>query len=682
LGIVTYEFAMSFNAEPATTANAAAPKDAADSVSTASSWVAVVGPARGDDPPVPSLESDDDDDDGMCDHKHGEVETGHDTGRASQRPPKSSEPDTPIPSTVTNGAQIKPSANTATPKPNVLENHALTAAENNPPDSVDTNQPGNADVIAAVCTDATIAGATITHNPDTKYPSAGDRGAGATNTHNTDTKYPFSNAHSMDTKYTWPKQASTSPLQLVSGPVHAESAATSSSSSPSSCSEVRTDNGARLDLGDSKTKTGGQLPLSSSTSFSEAGLEVICDAKTASSETGVDNAAGLEVSCDAKARSVVSTSVPDPVPPPLTTAWVGIGLPFRPTVDGARYGSFPRAGDGFMDDDVPAAMTEMYEHLKTVDDVHKHAHWIETQIISACGCAIVGDVVDDHYDVLRRFCPTLRRFYADPVLGVEWAQDTRSMAVYTYRTASQLRLTCVAKSMPEFWARLAMETEIFWFGDSDKLTLEEQNYLFLVSGGMPVVVGAHDPNPEFTQLKAIERVVPDKVRDNVWNNVVLRKFKVAHINYLRPFYKASSKPQIIPTTQTPLISTAIAATPISTAIAATPTTSATAANSANATTLPAIEPSALTAVPTRGVAGDRAPNDGGLLNQTSPAVNGAPSQTRTDAGRTKNPMRIGSTVVSDDDEDDWAFAGQFVIGGLLVAAIAILVLPHIFSTRK
>jgi hypothetical protein len=202
--------------------------------------------------------------------------------------------------------------------------------------------------------------------------------------------------------------------------------------------------------------------------------------------------------------------------------WLGIGLPFRPAAGFGTFSFFDASNDSF-----PEVNSDEFKHILTAADVMQHEKVLHSLIASPTGCSIINIYAPDP-DTLAASLPAgFRRFYADVVNHVSWAYDENSGAVFGYLDATpKSTLICVAQTMPEFWARLKIESEIYWTADIAQDSAATRK-LFLVSSGLPTFL---------TEVSKLDL-------NQIWSDIVLKHFKPEHVYYLQPFYQKFSKLQ-------------------------------------------------------------------------------------------------------------------------------------------
>ena len=149
------------------------------------------------------------------------------------------------------------------------------------------------------------------------------------------------------------------------------------------------------------------------------------------------------------------------------TKWVGFGLPFRPLLGTYEF---------FDAEAYPDVLTSEFNHIQTVSDVVQNGQDIQKRIDSPTGCAIVTSHTADGQDL--RYQP----FYMDSQCCVTWFQDAKTLAIYA-SSPDGGEMQCVARSMPEFWARLAMECDIWSL--LDRVCGDDSRPLYWISHKQP-----------------------------------------------------------------------------------------------------------------------------------------------------------------------------------------------------
>jgi len=217
--------------------------------------------------------------------------------------------------------------------------------------------------------------------------------------------------------------------------------------------------------------------------------------------------------------------------------WVGPGLPFRPVKrEGNNDGEF----EFFNSESWPDVDTKEFAHILTAQDVRLKKHELTKRVVCAIPCDIVDSDINGNEEEAAILPPGYDVFYMHHNSNVAWAFHASTGAVYAYRPYEiNPTMYCVAKSLPAFWARVAIESDIFWASDLQDKDIEQT--LLIISRSEHVW---------FNELAKLDLA-------RVWQ-IIVKHFAQAHVDYLRPFYTNFKVPTpapptpAVPATSTPL----------------------------------------------------------------------------------------------------------------------------------
>jgi hypothetical protein len=185
-------------------------------------------------------------------------------------------------------------------------------------------------------------------------------------------------------------------------------------------------------------------------------------------------------------------------------AWVYIGMPFRVTEE--QYASFEYK-------DLPKVETTDFDHLESLKDVETNKKALTKRLYSPSGCSIAVDVKSG-------------QFYQDPQGRLVW-YFSDSLGVFVVVDAKKIT---VAKTLPEFFARVDMENSIS----------RSKTGLWLRQRTLELVQG--DETPVADAINDMDLHMPaGKETGTVMWNILKTDLTKEQIGYLQPYFNAFAK---------------------------------------------------------------------------------------------------------------------------------------------
>jgi hypothetical protein len=185
--------------------------------------------------------------------------------------------------------------------------------------------------------------------------------------------------------------------------------------------------------------------------------------------------------------------------------WVGFGLPFRGAASTfekwEQDKTFPVVDTRRL---ITDSVTKLFDHIRSAADVYENRDLLMS-IRSPTHCEIPQN--DSLHIQSER--PLIYVYEGNG--GISWAVDRETGRVYSYFDSQVL---CVAQSLPEFWARIAIESEIYWASVISNQQHFTRELLLLSTLG-----DGSEMTPE-----------------RVWNEIIGHYFSTEQRQYLEPFY--------------------------------------------------------------------------------------------------------------------------------------------------